>query len=581
MQAFHFMLRVLQPFKGWVVFYLALMTFIELNLVARTYVIKQLINNATQAAATHTASSLWWFAGVLLLLHVLEDPLTWALVNGTMIRLELHLKRYISALLIQQVHSHEYRFFQDRQAGSIASKINEAIRVPPRLLKIMVWNFLSGLVALIPTLYLMVQVHRGFAAAFIVWALFFLISSVAIVRHVNYLSSASAAAIGRVMGAVVDGLNNVLSVKLFAGYQHERQRIAQLEQDYFLFSKKRRLFLIKFYGMQALGLLAYVGVCLVLLIRGCASGEITPGDFSMIFMLNAYALQKLRQISEQMRDFSEEWSILENALCTIYAPLRVQDIPHAKIVQVTQGCIEFRQVRFGYTARSPLFSNLSLTIRSGEKVGLVGPSGCGKTTLISLLLRLFDLQAGAILIDGQDISQVTQDSLRSAIGMIPQDPLLFHRSLEENIAYGSFNASHQQVVQAAVKAHADDFISKLPEGYASLVGERGMKLSGGQRQRIAIARAFLKNAPILILDEATSQLDSVVERKIQTSLWELMQGKTALVVAHRLSTLLSMDRIIVLDKGAVVEEGTHQALLAKDGLYAQLWKSQTDSQLII
>jgi len=236
--------------------------------------------------------------------------------------------------------------------------------------------------------------------------------------------------------------------------------------------------------------------------------------------------------------------------------------------------ITFDHVKFHYKGTEPLFQDKSIEIKAGQKVGLVGYSGGGKSTFVHLILRLYDVTDGTILIDGQNIKSVTQDSLRENIAMIPQDPSLFHRSLIENIRYGRIDATDAEVVEAAAKAHAHEFIERLPQGYDSLVGERGVKLSGGQRQRIAIARAILKNAPILILDEATSQLDSVTENLIQDSLWELMQNKTTVVIAHRLSILLHMDHILVFDKGKIVEDGTHSKLLAKGRLYKNLWDAQ-------
>jgi ATP-binding cassette subfamily B protein len=243
-------------------------------------------------------------------------------------------------------------------------------------------------------------------------------------------------------------------------------------------------------------------------------------------------------------------------------------------LRVTKGKITFSKVRFNYKNTKPLFRRKSVIIEPGQKIGLVGYSGSGKTTFVSLILRLYDVTSGQILIDGQDIRDVTQDSLRCHISLIPQEPSLFHRTVMENIRYGRLEASDEEVIEAAKKAYAHEFIMQLPEAYDSLVGERGIKLSGGQRQRIAIARAILKNAPILMLDEATSQLDSVTEIEIQKSLWVLMQNKTTLVVAHRLSTLLQMDRILVFDQGKIVEDGTHAELLAENGLYKGLWDAQ-------
>ena len=243
-------------------------------------------------------------------------------------------------------------------------------------------------------------------------------------------------------------------------------------------------------------------------------------------------------------------------------------------MQVKHGEIVFENASFQYREATPLFDQLNVRIQAGEKVGLVGYSGSGKTTFAHLILRLFDLESGRILIDGQDIGRVSQNSLRQSVSFIPQDPTLFHRSILENIRYAKPDATEAEVVLAAKAAHADEFIMALPEGYEALVGERGVKLSGGQRQRIAIARAMLKNAPILILDEATSALDSITEHLIQESLDQLMEAKTTIVIAHRLSTLLHMDRIIVFHHGQIVESGSHRALLEKNGRYAQLWKSQ-------
>ncbi|MGV8948429.1 MAG: ABC transporter ATP-binding protein [Candidatus Paracaedibacter sp.] len=238
------------------------------------------------------------------------------------------------------------------------------------------------------------------------------------------------------------------------------------------------------------------------------------------------------------------------------------------------GEIIFKDVGFHYKGTDPLFHKKSVVIKPGKKVGLVGFSGSGKTTFVNLILRLYDVTSGQILIDGQDIRDVTQDSLHEAIGMIPQDPSLFNHTLRENIRLGQTNATDAEIKLAAKKAYAHSFIKELPDQYDTMVGERGVKLSGGQRQRIAIARVVLKNAPILILDEATSQLDSVTEILIQDSMWELMQGKTALVIAHRLSTLLHMDRILVFDKGKIVQDGGHSELIAQEGLYKILWSAQ-------
>jgi ATP-binding cassette subfamily B protein len=310
------------------------------------------------------------------------------------------------------------------------------------------------------------------------------------------------------------------------------------------------------------------------LLRGFKQGSVTPGDFVLLTTINIAIIGDLWQLSRNIIKFSEYSGNIKQGLSVVLAPHDIQDKTDATVLSLTKGQITFDDVTFHYKHTNPLFKNLSLTIEPGQKVGLVGYSGGGKTTFANLVLRLYEVTDGCIRIDGQAIQNVTQDSLHAHIGMIPQDPSLFHRTLMENIRYGNMEATDADVREAAKRAHAHDFIVNLPDGYASLVGERGVKLSGGQRQRIAIARAILKNAPILFLDEATSQLDSMTERDIQDSLWTLMQDKTTIVIAHRLSTLLHMDRILVFDRGKIVEDGTHEQLLNNTGLYKTLWDTQ-------
>jgi ATP-binding cassette subfamily B multidrug efflux pump len=285
-------------------------------------------------------------------------------------------------------------------------------------------------------------------------------------------------------------------------------------------------------------------------------------------------------VAYQITDIFENIGVVQEGMRAIARPLGLPDRPDAKELDVTRGEIVFEDIRFGYGSENGLIEQLSLKVKPGEKIGLVGRSGAGKSTLVNLLLRFFELEDGRILIDGQDISQVTQESLRTQISVVTQDTSLLHRSIRDNIRYGRPSASDAEVVAAAKLAQAHDFILGLEDwrrrhGYDAQVGERGVKLSGGQRQRVAIARVILKNAPILVLDEATSALDSEVEAAIQSSLDQLMKGKTVIAIAHRLSTIARMDRLVILDKGRVVEQGTHDELLAADGHYAALWRHQS------
>jgi len=295
--------------------------------------------------------------------------------------------------------------------------------------------------------------------------------------------------------------------------------------------------------------------------------------------LSILVINEARNLSRRFLEFFEYIGNVAHSVHAIVLPHEVVDRPDAGALVIRRGEIRFNDVSFGYVTERPVFRHLDLTIQPGQRVGLVGFSGSGKSTLINLVLRLYEPQSGSITIDGTDIRSVTQSSLHSQVSLIPQDPGLFHRTLNENIGYGRLDADESQIEDAARQAYAHDFIESMPNRYGSMVGERGVKLSGGQRQRIAIARVIAKNAPILIMDEATSSLDSVTEKAIQDSLDTLMDGKTVLVVAHRLSTIAHLDRILVFDNGRIVEDGPHRDLLALGGVYARLWSRQSDGMI--
>ncbi|MAF25688.1 hypothetical protein CL634_08980 [bacterium] len=314
---------------------------------------------------------------------------------------------------------------------------------------------------------------------------------------------------------------------------------------------------------------------MVVAIRMWQDGNITIGGFALIQALIFGLFIHLWDIGRYIRQIYERLALSEEMTEILLSEHGVKDHPEASTLKVKEGKIEFEQVSFAYHQTRKIFNKFDLKITHGERVALIGPSGGGKTSIIKLLLRLYDIESGSIKIDGTDIAKVTQDSLRKNIAMVPQDPILFHRTLMENIRYGKTNATKEEVIKASKMAHCHEFISQLPEAYDTYVGERGVKLSGGERQRVSIARAILADAPILILDEATSSLDSESERYIQDALKNLMKGRTNIVIAHRLSTIMQMDRILVLEKGKVTEEGTHQELLKiRRGTYQKLWEIQ-------
>ena len=429
---------------------------------------------------------------------------------------------------------------------------------------------LTALIALV----LIANVHVLFAVGLLLWMVTFFVIVYAGFKKVTALTAAYAESKSAVFGHLSDYLTNMLNVKLFSTSSFEMKRFQNASKNYVKQSQAQGYFLMKFYVLQGAVFSAYTIGFLLFLVHLHNCNVISPGDFALVFMVNFRIVGKLFELSHQLRDFITNWGSVDQALTLLKEAPEIQDAPSAGELVVNKGKIVFDNVNFNYKGAEPLFDDTAVTIEPGQKVGLVGYSGGGKTTFVNLILRLYDVTNGCVLIDGHDIKQVTQDSLRANIGMIPQDPSLFHRSLMENIRYGKIDASDEEVIEASKRAHAHEFIGKLSNGYKSLVGERGVKLSGGQRQRIAIARAILKNAPILILDEATSQLDSVTENFIQKSLKELMAGKTTIVIAHRLSTLLHMDRILVFDTGKIMADGTHSELLAKSSLYKTLWDAQ-------
>lgn len=379
-------------------------------------------------------------------------------------------------------------------------------------------------------------------------------------------------------GELIDSISNVLPTKSFVQEKHEEERFAQATKSaadsfnkaYSYSNWKVELPTSGFYL-----LIAFLPLLYILNTEGAVDG----GRIFIVFFALDLLASKIWNITHYWQKTETTLTEAAEGLEVLKYPNEVDDIVGAQDLVVDEGSLEFRDLGFSYDDYEKLFSNLELDVKPGEKVGLVGPSGGGKTTLVKLIMRYMNATDGAIIIDGQDIAKITQKSLRANISFIPQEPALFHRTLRENIAYGNNQATDRQIINAAKKAHAHDFIKNLPEGYDTLVGERGIKLSGGQRQRVAIARSFLKNAPILILDEATSALDSESEVFIQESLIKLMKGKTVISIAHRLSTLQIMDKLLVIENGKITEQGTHRRLLKNKGTYSRLWNHQSGNYM--
>ncbi len=578
--ALSFLFNSVKPFKFYLGLHLFVIIYCAIDISLWPYVSKILVDKLSITPRDQIISEVWPTALLLVILTILPG-LVWRICDYSWAKLTPVLKKKIVAESMSYVMNHSHSFFQNNFSGALSSKIRDLFNIAPKLLDVIIYNFLKAALCIVAAFFTLLSVHKYFAFGLIFWAGLFIFMAIRAAKLTNRMSLGIATQQTRIMGNIVDALSNIGNVKLFANAGFESKRIATFQNKYSRLFERRGIFLVKFFTLHGLTFAIYFSACVALLIWLYAQNLVTLGDFLMIFTINNWIINEMWQTANQMRSFLEDLGTVDQALGILNEPLKIKD--GSNELEVTKGEITFENVKFSYHGDQPFFAEKSVTILPGQKVGLVGHSGSGKSTFVNLILRLFDVDGGRILIDGQDISQATLNSLHRSIGMIPQDPSLFHRSLFENIAYGSENTSQsstrQEAIEAAKKAHAHKFIEKLPGGYSSLVGERGIKLSGGQRQRISIARAFLKNAPILILDEATSQLDSITENLIQESLKNLMENKTALVIAHRLSTLEIMDRILVFDRGKIVEDGTHEELISLNGTYKRLWSAQVTGEL--
>jgi ATP-binding cassette subfamily B multidrug efflux pump len=471
-------------------------------------------------------------------------------------------------------------FFQNDFAGRVATKVWQTGQATGDFMVSLLQVIWFSIVYAISTIALVGSLHWQLAAVVVVWLIVFGVLAKRFLPRVRKAARESAEASSMVQGRLVDGYSNIQTLKLFGSQERDD---AYIRDGMVQFIGVMLPFTRGLSGIRiSLGLTSGIMISMIailtvdLWIKGVVSTGGVAFTMGLVLRLNMLLGRMMTQLNSLLRNFGT----IQNSMETVARPQLVPDAADAKPIVVRKGEIRFDNVKFHYGKGEGLFEQLNLVIKPGERVGLVGRSGAGKSTLVNLLLRFYDVEAGQIKIDGQDIADVKQDSLRGAIGMVTQDTSLLHRSVRENILYGRPDASEVDMFEAARRSEADQFIATLNDpkgrtGYDAHVGERGVKLSGGQRQRIAIARVMLKDAPILILDEATSALDSEVEAAIQDHLYELMSGKTVIAVAHRLSTIAALDRLIVLDGGKIVEDGTHSQLIANGGLYAKLWARQS------
>ncbi|MCV6599913.1 MAG: ABC transporter ATP-binding protein/permease [Alphaproteobacteria bacterium] len=481
----------------------------------------------------------------------------------------------INVQLTSSVHGHSYKYFSDNFGGSLANKISDLSNYFFDILGTVFWKFMPTIIILSINIFLFSLISLKLGALLAIFVFIHFSYTIYRMPVLKKKFKKHSEEISVVKGKIVDSLTNFAVVKLNSKQFFEEREIFKAHEKEKYYSRK--VWSSSHRTWVPLGILSdsFGAILAVLVFYLYSKREIGLGDVSYAFMVLGTIYKSLWDFNKVILKFLSNVSKMQRALDTLLMPYEVKDKNNAKDMKVSRGDILFDKISFHYGNRRYIFKNFNLHIKPGEKVGLVGSSGAGKTTLVNLLLRLFDVQKGGVLIDGQNISEVKQKSLRDNISVVTQDSTLFHRSLKDNISYVKQNASLKEIREAAQKAGADEFISQLSKKYKTLVGERGIKLSGGQRQRVNIARTILKDAPILVLDEATSALDSETETYIQKTFKEIMKGKTTIAIAHRLSTLKLMDRIVVIEKGKIVEEGTHKQLLKNNGTYAKLWEMQS------
>ncbi|WP_313483659.1 ABC transporter ATP-binding protein [Stutzerimonas kunmingensis] len=541
--------------------------------VAVQYGMKLLVDAMAQGTADRGSANVWWPLGLFIGLIVTENVF-WRLGGWLGCRTVVASVVDIRVDLFKHLTGHPMRYFTEHFAGSLGNRISAVGQAAGAIYGGLAWKIVPPIVDFLGAVVVLLTVDVRMAVALIIFVAIVAVLITGFGIRGRYKHQRFAAQSARVGGELVDAVSNVWTIKAFSARDREAERLAH-EIGFEARAQRRSwMYLEKARVMHDICLSVMAGGMLIWAIQLWVGGEVTAGDVVLVSALTFRILHGSRDLALALVDATQQIGAIDDTLRIIVQPHGLDDSDNQ--LMLAEGDITFERVGFSYPDRSAVFEGLDLHIPAGQKVGVVGSSGAGKSTLINLIQRLDDVQSGRILIDGQDVRSVSQDSLREKIAVVPQETALFNRSIRENIRYGRPEASDEEVTEAARSAFCDGFIRELPQGYDTLVGERGVMLSGGQRQRLGIARAFLKDAPILILDEATSALDTQSEGEIQAALNLLVHNRTVVAVAHRLSTLASFDRIIVLRDGRIVEDGPPQELRRHGGEFDALWRMQAD-----
>ncbi|MEP3563360.1 MAG: ABC transporter ATP-binding protein/permease [Marinobacter sp.] len=565
----------LAEYRGRVALALCLLVLAKLATVATPVALKYIVDYLDQ---TQAADVLLWIPVLLVLAYGglrFGSTLFSELRDAVFARVAERAMRRVSLRVFEHLHQRELGFHLDRKTGGLARDIERGTNGISFLLRFTLFNIVPTLLEIVMVAAILLVVFNvSYVFAILIAVVVYVVYSIKITEWRTRFVREANARDNESNSRAIDSLLNYETVKYFNNERYEAQLYDQDLDNWEQARLKNRLSLAALNTGQALIIGVALVVIMTMAVREVASGEITLGDFTMV---NAYLLQlfiPLNALGFVYREIRQALVNVERLFKLLGDKPAIQDAPGAKDLVVDNSDVRFEQIHFAYRPDRPILQAVNFSIPAGHTVAVVGASGAGKSTLARLLFRFYDVDKGRISIDGQDIRQVTQDSLRSAIGVVPQDTVLFNDTLYRNLAYGRPDATEDEVHRAARMAHLDNFIHSLPEGYNTKVGERGLKLSGGEKQRVAIARVILKNPPILILDEATSSLDSLSEQAILSALKEVSQQRTTLVIAHRLSTVRDANTILVMDRGQIVESGSHNELLAQGGYYANLWEQQ-------
>lgn len=545
------------------------------------FLIKEIIDTITQGLNHSSTSKI----GQLCLCYICLSSfmvLVFRFYDWVLMRLNSDFKRHIGITIIQKMLIHSHGFYQNKLVGSITNKINETIDHTVNILRLLVDHLLSHLLALaVAVITLWSCVGAKFSVGLITWIVIFFYASSRLLVKGKVLAYEAAEKKSHLVGKISDLFKNYASVHAFNAGKKELSHIGEEYNQSVAALQKRDWHFIKIYFIQKSSFVIFQGLCLWWLFKGLGQGTVTAGDFALILIINNSIVKCLWNISRDLREFTESAGAVLMGLEMIDQPILVKYKNNDVENQNTEGRIDFENVTFGFHNNKPLFKEMNVSFKPKEKIGIVGYSGSGKTTFIKLLLRTNDVQEGRILIDKCDIRKMSKPTLTQAISIVSQNFSLFNRTIKDNIQFGNENLSYEDIQNVIRIVDLEDFIDTLPYKYDTFVGEDGVTLSGGQKQRILLARAILKKAPIFILDEATSQLDTITDNKIFTNIQNLMNDSTTIIVTHRLTTLMQMDRILVFNKGNIVQDGRHEDLIQINGLYLKLWSSSQNDILLI